>query len=105
MEEKYTICRARVEFKSYMKIVLIIGFCTGVLTAVFNLVYNLYQNIFGENSVPILESLGLLPLSLLALVICPLSLGAYGLVAYPIYRYITNKWFTVSLCVYGEREH
>ncbi len=105
MEEKYEIRRARVEFKSYMKIVLIIGFCTGVLTAVFNIGYNLYQNIFGENAVGILASLSWAPLSLLALIICPLSLGVYGLVAYPIYRYITNKWFSVSMCIYGERDH
>jgi hypothetical protein len=105
MEEQYTIKRARVDFRTYMKIVLIIGFCMGVLTAVLNAIYNLYQNLLGENAIGVMASLGSLPLSLFSIVVAPLSFGAYGLVAYPIYRYITNKWFSVTLSIYGEREH
>lgn len=105
MEEKYVIKRARLEFADYIKIVAIFGLCAGVLTAGINIVVDIYELILGEEGHNFTHFLFGVLMSLVSAILAPVATGLYGVLLFPIYRYITNRWFSMSLSIYGELDH
>lgn len=105
MEDKITIKRARLGFQDYMKIVVIIGLCAGVLSAGISIVADLYELIFAEEGHGFTDFLLKVLMNLASAILAPAVTGLFGVLQFPVYHYITNRWFSMSLSVYGELDH
>lgn len=88
-----------------MKIVVIIGLCAGVLGAGVSIVADLYELIFGEESPGFTDFLLKVLMNLASAILAPVVTGLFGILQFPIYRYITNRWFSMNLSIYGELDH
>lgn len=99
--EEFRIRGARVDFRTYLKIVLILGFCMGLLFAAINLGINFFQLAMGDPDVGV----GDLLLGLTVIVTGPLGIVLAAILAFPIYQYVTNRWFAITWKVFGERDH
>jgi uncharacterized membrane protein len=113
MEKKTEIHRVKLDLKSYIKMTFVIGLCLGILGTILNLGLDLFSLIFnlffgppgGELSAHFSFFVLGLPSSFVSLLAAPVSMIVVGLITYPIYKYITNRFFTFTISVYGDVEH
>ena len=99
-DQQFDIRRALVDFQTYIKVVATLGFCMGRLFTGINVLINLYQLAAGNPDVGAFDFL----LSLTVVFTGPLGFIVAALISYPIYRFVTNRWFVLSWTVYSVRQ-
>ena len=113
MDEKIQIVRVKLDLQSYIKMAFVFGLCLGILGTILNLGFDFFSLIFnlffgppgGDLSAHFSVFVLGLPSSFVSLLATPVSMIVVGLITYPIYKYITNRFFTLTIGVYGDVEH
>lgn len=109
MEEAIKIQRIKLDLKSYIKMSFVLGLCLGILGVFLNLGLDLFFLIFGSAEADLSARLSALffglPSTFSSLLISPVSMMIVGVITYPIYNYISNHFFGLSISGHGEVEH
>lgn len=99
--ELIEIRKMQLSLNSYIKLSLILGLCSSIFWAAIGLVSFIFKLASGDQEVALFELLTILS----SIFIGPIFMAISFLFGYPIYKYITNRWFSVVITVHGEREH
>lgn len=101
MEEKIEIRRARIPLDTYLTISILFGISFAILLVALNIAIVLFRLAMGDPEV----GLGDFLWPFLAVVTVPIYAAITGVLSYPVYRYSVNRWFSMRLKIFGERDH